>query len=189
MRTGESYIFRTVGSLLFFLLNVFAIYLLLRGHNLPGGGFIGGLGSAISLIMLSLAFGVERTQRILRIDPVQLAVVGLTISIATAMLPLLVGEPFLRHFLFKFEHLPLFGRIEVGTPLLFDLGVFLVVVGVTGKMIFVLARPNAGLTALAPREWRKYAAKLEQPLEVDAPGETVDLEDEDPADAEKEPRP
>lgn len=180
MRTGDSYIFRAIGSLLFFLLNVFAIYLLLRGHNLPGGGFIGGLGSAISLIMLSLAFGVERTQRILRIDPVRLATIGLTIAVATALLPVFVGEPFLRHFHFQLDNLPLFGRFEVGTPLLFDVGVFLAVVGVTGKMIFVLARPNAGLTALAPREWRKYAAKLERPLEIDAPGEALerDIDDE-----------
>ena len=180
MKAGDSYIFRTVGSLLFFLLNVFALYLLLRGHNLPGGGFIGGLGSAISLIMLSLAFGVERTQQILRIDPVRLATFGLVLAFATALAPVLLGEPFLKHFHFHFHGLPLFGDLYVGTPLLFDVGVFLVVVGVTGKLIFVLARPNAGLTALAPGEWERYAARLEKPLEETAPADperTTEKED------------
>ena len=178
MKTGGSYIFRTVGSLLFFLINVFSIYLLLRGHNLPGGGFIGGLGSALSLIMLSLAFGVERTQRILRVDPVRLAIGGLGLAIATAMLPLLVGQPLLRHFHLKLEGLPLMGRFEVGTPLLFDLGVFFVVVGVTAKLIFVLARPNAGLTALAADEWGRYAAPMDKPLEKEI-REEPELLDED----------
>ncbi len=172
MKTGDSYIFRAVASLLFFLVNVFAVYLMLRGHNLPGGGFIGGLGAAISLIMLSLAVGVERTQRLLRIDPVRLAAGGLLLAVATSLAPVALGEPFLRHYHLVFENLPLFGRLEVGTPLLFDFGVFLVVVGAAAKMVFVLARPNAGLTALEPQEWRRYAAKLEEPIERHAPEET-----------------
>jgi multicomponent Na+:H+ antiporter subunit B len=177
MKAGGSIIFRAVGSVLFFLINVFAVYLLLRGHNLPGGGFIGGLGSALSLIMLSLAFGVERTQHILRVDPVRLAVAGLLVSVLTALLPVIVGQPFLRHF-----HFTLPGRIEVGTPLLFDIGVFLVVVGVSAKLIFVLARPNAGLTALAQGEWRRYAAPLEEPIEKSTAPET-------PPDALEEDKP
>lgn len=178
MRTGESYIFRAIGSLLFFLINVFSIYLLLRGHNLPGGGFIGGLGSALSLIMLSLAFGVQRTQQILRVDPVRLALTGLSVALATALLPLLFGEPFLRHFHLKLTAVPVFGTLELGTPLLFDVGVFLVVVGVAAKLIFVLARPNSGLTALAPGEWELYAARLEQPIETHTADEPEPGEEE-----------
>lgn len=179
MKAGESYIFRTVGAGLFFLINVFAVYLLLRGHNLPGGGFIGGLGSALSLIMLSLAFGVERAQRIFRADPVRVAAAGLMLAMLTALLPLLWGDAFLRHYHIK---LSVLGGLELGTPLLFDVGVFLVVVGVTAKLIFVLARPNAGLTALPSAEWSLYAAPLEQPIEQDATGEN-------PPEAEKEDTP
>ncbi|MDI1251215.1 MAG: MnhB domain-containing protein [Lacunisphaera sp.] len=177
MKAGQSYIFRAVGAVLFFLINVFAIYLLLRGHNLPGGGFIGGLGSALSLIMLSLAFGVERTQGILRTDPVRVAGAGLLLALLTSLLPLLAGDPFLRHY---HVVLPVLGKIEVGTPLLFDVGVFLVVVGVTAKLIFVLARPNADLTALAPEEWRNYAAPLEEPIEKTARSESPAPEDDVP---------
>lgn len=175
MKTGDSFIFRAVGSFLFFVINVFAVYLLLRGHNLPGGGFIGGLGSALSLIMLSLAFGVERTQEILRIDPMRLAAFGILIALVTALAPVFVGEPMLRHFHWELKSLPLLGTLKFGTPLIFDVGIFLVVVGVTAKFIFVLARSNSGLTSLAPSEWGRYAAPLEEPVEsapegVSAPG-------------------
>lgn len=165
MKTGDSYIFRAVGSFLFFVINVFAIYLLLRGHNLPGGGFIGGLGSALSLIMLSLAFGVERTQTILRVDPTRVAIIGLLIAVATALLPVLIGDPVLRQYNWKIHAVPVLGSFAIGTPLLFDIGVFLVVVGVTAKVIFVLMRSHSGLTALDAREWRRYAARLEEPVE------------------------
>ncbi len=165
MKIGDSFIFRAVGSFLFFVINVFAVYLLLRGHNLPGGGFIGGLGSALSLILLSLAFGVERTQQILRVDPTRIAAVGLLLAIATAVLPLFAGDALLKHYHLKLKDVPVLGSLEVGTPLLFDIGIFLVVVGTTAKMIFVLARSISGLTALERHEWRRYAAALETPVE------------------------
>ncbi|MCW5550043.1 MAG: hypothetical protein KIT44_13855 [Opitutaceae bacterium] len=179
MKTGDSYIFRSVASFLFFVINVFAVYLLLRGHNLPGGGFIGGLGSALSLIMLSMAYGVREAQKVLRVDPVRLATVGLLLAVVTGMLPLFLGEPFLRHFHWKFDGLPLLGKLEVGTPLLFDIGIFLVVVGVTAKMIFVLFRSISGLTALNPSEWRRYSADLEEPVEREHSRSSSELETED----------
>lgn len=165
MKAGGSYIFKAVGASLFFVINIFGFYLLLRGHNEPGGGFIGGLGSALSIIMLSLAFGVEQTQRFLRVDPVRLAIIGLGVAVLTALLPWLVGEPLLRHFHWKLKDLPGLGTIYLGTPLLFDIGVFLAVVGVSTKMIFVLTRSISGLTALDAHEWRRYAADLEEPVE------------------------
>lgn len=165
MKAGGSYIFKVVGSFLFFVINIFAFYLLLRGHNLPGGGFIGGLGSALSIIMLSLAYGVEQTQRFLRVDPMRLATVGLAISVLTALLPLVVAEPLLKHFHWKLNDVPGLGSLYVGTPLFFDIGVFLVVIGVSTKMIFVLTRSISGLTALDAKEWRRYAAELEEPVE------------------------
>ncbi len=165
MKTGSSYIFRSIASFLFFLINVFALYLLLRGHNLPGGGFIGGLVSALSLIMLSLANGVERTQQILRVDPIRLAAIGLLLAFLTALVPVFFGADFLKHYNWKFTDVPVMGSLAVGTPLFFDIGVFLVVVGVTAKMIFILTRSISGLTALQSREWRRYAAELEEPVE------------------------
>jgi Multisubunit Na+/H+ antiporter, MnhB subunit len=165
MKVDDSLILRTVVSFLFYLINVFAFYLYVRGHNLPGGGFIGGLGSALSVILLSLAIGVEGAQRTLRADPLRIATVGLLIAILTAMLPMLFGHAFMNQYNVKIGSVPLLGEVPVGTPMLFDLGVFLVVVGVTTKLIFVLARSLSGLTALDERERRRYAALLERPIE------------------------
>ncbi|MBX3731291.1 MAG: MnhB domain-containing protein [Verrucomicrobiae bacterium] len=168
MNRLDSPILRAVARITFFLVNVFAIYLLLRGHHLPGGGFIAGLATSISMVMLLLALGVDALPGILRVEPVSLAVAGLALAAFTAVAPVLRGGEFLRH-----AHagitLPLLGTIEVGTPLLFDTGVFLLVIGVTCKMIIVLARSTLGEPALGWRERRRFAAPVETPIEEDAP--------------------
>lgn len=165
MRLGDSFILRAVASFLFFLINLFAFYLLLRGHNLPGGGFIGGLGSALSFVLLSLAHGVQAAQRMLRVDPVRIAACGLLLAIATGAVPLLWGEAFLKHYNFKWQGVPVLGNVAIGTPLLFDIGVFLVVVGVTTKLLFLLSRSIDGLPALEVAERRYYAAVGEDAIE------------------------
>lgn len=170
MKTGDSFILRAVATFLFFLINLFAIYLLLRGHNLPGGGFIGGLGSALTFILLSLACGVETAQRLLGADPVRIATGGLLLAILTGMAPMLWGAPFLKQYNFKLADLPLVGDLAVGTPLLFDLGVFMVVVGVTTKLVFLLARSITGLPALTDADRPRYAAALEEPIEEERAG-------------------
>jgi multisubunit Na+/H+ antiporter MnhB subunit len=161
----RSPIFRTVAVMLFFLINIFAVYLLWRGHNLPGGGFIAGVGTGLSFILLALAFGVERAQQVLRVDPVRIAAVGLAIAFATAVIPVLLGEPLLKHWNWKLLDLPVVGDLALGTPLVFDVGVFLVVVGVTCKLVFVLARSVDGLGALMPGETARYASAVEEPIE------------------------
>lgn len=165
MKVDDTLILRTVVSFLFYLINVFTFYLLVRGHNLPGGGFIGGLGTALSVILLSFAIGVEAAQRTVRVDPVRIATVGLLIAVVSAMLPMVGGDAFLNQYNGKFDNVPLLGEVPVGTPLLFDIGVFFVVVGVTTKLIFVLARSLSGLTALENSERRRYATRQERPIE------------------------
>ena len=172
MKIGESFILRAIASFLFFVLNIFAIYLLLRGHNLPGGGFVGGLGSALSFILLSLALGVEKAQRMLRVDPVRIAAVGLLLALATGLLPVFAGDAFLSHYNVHLHDVPLIGDLAIGTPLLFDCGVFFVVIGVTTKMLFVLSRSIGGLPALPDPERPFYAARMEAPIEPE--GERAD---------------
>jgi multicomponent Na+:H+ antiporter subunit B len=172
MTGPQSYIFERLARVVFFLVNMLALYLLLRGHNLPGGGFIAGLASAISLILLSLALGVVAMPRILRFDPVRLAAAGLLLAIATGAAPLVLGRPFLEHFHTHWPAVPLLGELHVGTPLLFDLGVYLLVVGITCKLIFVFSQSAQGLRALVAEEERRYSSPLEQPLEGPAaPGD------------------
>jgi multisubunit Na+/H+ antiporter MnhB subunit len=165
MTGHSSHIFRTVVRFLFFLVNVFALYLLLRGHNLPGGGFIAGLASAISLILLSLAIGLEELHGVMRFDPMRLATVGLAVSLGVGMAPMLFGRPFLEHFDAYLEHVPLLGRVHLGTPLMFDIGVFMVVVGITCKVIFVLGKSTQRLIALVSEDEARYSSPVERPIE------------------------
>jgi NADH:ubiquinone oxidoreductase subunit 5 (subunit L)/multisubunit Na+/H+ antiporter MnhA subunit len=160
----RSVIFSTVVRPVFFLVNIVAFYLLLRGHNSPGGGFIAGLVSGISLVLLSLGVGVEQMHRIVRFDPVRLSAAGLGLSALTGLAPWLAGRAFLEHFSVNLP-VPGLGEIHVGTALAFDLGVYLVVVGIVTKVIFVFTKSSRGLRALVEEEEELYSSPLEQPIE------------------------
>lgn len=161
----SSYIFRTVVQFLFFIINLFALYLMLRGHNYPGGGFIAGLATGVSILLLVLALGVQGVDRYLRFDPIRLAASGLLLAALTSIAPALLGHTFLEHFHVHLHHLPLFGDLHVGTPLLFDGGVYLVVVGISAKIILILGKSTSGLPALSPADRRRYSSPLEREIE------------------------
>lgn len=164
----NSPLYKAVAVVGVFVVNVFAIYLLLRGHNLPGGGFIAGLATAVSMIMLSLAIGLEEIHQVLRFEPVRLAAAGLCLAALTGTIPLVVGRPYLEHFNTYFN-IPLVGEVALGTPLLFDIGVYLLVVGVTTKIVFVLATSTQGFRALVKEEEARFSSPLEQPIEEGEP--------------------
>jgi multicomponent Na+:H+ antiporter subunit B len=186
MHGPNSFIFQTVVRLSFFLINVLAVYFLLRGHNLPGGGFIAGLATAISLVLLSLAIGNEALHRVIRYDPVRLAAAGLLLATMTGILPLLAGRPFLEHFNFHWKAVPLLGELHVGTPLLFDLGVYFVVVGIASKIVFVFAKSTQGLRALVQEEESRYSAITETPIEL-APDQALDASRTQPGETRHAP--
>jgi multisubunit Na+/H+ antiporter MnhB subunit len=165
MTGPQSYIFKAVARLLFFLVNIFAIYLLLRGHNLPGGGFIAGVATAISLILLSLAIGLEDLHRVMRFDPMRLAAAGLMVATFTGIVPLLSDHPFLQHFDAHLTGVPLVGELHISTTLAFDLGVYLVVVGSVCKIMFTLGKSTQRLRALVAEEEARYSSPVEQPIE------------------------
>jgi multisubunit Na+/H+ antiporter MnhB subunit len=171
MKTLDSFILRAVTGVIFLLVNIVSVYLLLRGHNLPGGGFIAGLATGISFILLGLALGWEELERTMPFESLRLATVGVAIAVFSGLLPLVQGAPFLTHYHFHFERVPLLGELHAGTPLLFDLGVFLVVVGITIKLVIVLARSTSGLPPFSEREARLYASALEEPIEDQIRGE------------------
>jgi multicomponent Na+:H+ antiporter subunit B len=160
----NSPLYKAVAVVGVFVVNVFAVYLLLRGHNLPGGGFIAGLVTAISMIMLSLAIGLEEIHEVLRFEPVRLAAVGLVLAVLTGVLPMLFDRPYLEQFN-TYVNVPMVGEVALGTPLLFDAGVYLLVVGVTTKIVFVLATSTQGFRALVKEEEARFSSPLEQPIE------------------------
>lgn len=131
-----SLILRTATRFLLTLLLLFAVFLLLRGHNAPGGGFVGGLFAAIGYVLYALAYTPADARQALRADPRTLVGSGLITAAAAGSLPLLVGRPFMTG-LWHDVHTPL-GAVHLGTPVFFDVGVFLVVVGVTLTIILAL---------------------------------------------------
>lgn len=168
----QSMIFEAVIRILFFFLNAFALYLLLRGHNLPGGGFIAGVASALSLVLLAMALGIDSMRRILFVDPAMIAIVGVALALGTAFSTMILGHDFFEHFHFHLSDVPFVGEVHSGTTLLFDLGVYFAVVGSVAKIIFVLAYSSGGRRAFLAGDEKFYASPVEQPLEDTGKEET-----------------
>ena len=128
----NSLILRTTTRFLLPLLLLFSVFLLLRGHNQPGGGFVGGLVAAAAFVLYAIAFGVRRAREALRVRPLTLLGTGLLVALVSGVPAVVRGQPFLTA-----AWIP--GPLPLGTPALFDVGVFLVVAGVVLMMIFSLA--------------------------------------------------
>lgn len=116
------------------LMLVFSFYVLLRGHNEPGGGFIGGLIGAAAFALLTASHGVAVARQALKMDPVNVTGLGVGVALLASLIPLGLGAA------------PFSGlwatlgtaEIPVSTVLLFDLGVWLVVVGAVLTLVFAL---------------------------------------------------
>jgi multicomponent Na+:H+ antiporter subunit A len=126
-------IFRTAVRGLMPLLLLFSLFLLMRGHNEPGGGFVGGLVAAAAFALYGIAYGVEQARRALLVEPMTLLGTGLLVALVSGVPAVMLGQPFL-------TAQWVVGPIAVGTPVLFDIGVFLVVTGVALMMVFNLAQ-------------------------------------------------
>ena len=132
-----STILQTATRVLMPLLQLFAVFLLLRGHNQPGGGFVGGLVVASSLVLYSIAFGVDAARRALLVRPATLLGVGLLVALTSGLPAVITGQPFMTA---QWTEVPLGPTaVALGTPLVFDLGVFLAVIGVVLTIVFTLA--------------------------------------------------
>ncbi len=114
------------------LLIVLAIYLLWRGHNEPGGGFIAGIMAAIGYVFYAIIFGTEAARKKMILSPFSFIGIGLLTSVTSAFLPLLAGKAPLTGLWTEI------GGIVLGTPLLFDVGVFLVVFGVINAIVLTI---------------------------------------------------
>ncbi len=133
-----SVILRTALVALEPLLLIFSLFLMLAGHNAPGGGFVGGLVAAAAFSLHALAYDAAQARALLRVDPRTLVGVGLLLGVAAALVPLAIGEPLFTG-LWTDVWIPGFGDVAVGTPLLFDAGVYVLVAGVGVLMVLTLA--------------------------------------------------
>ncbi len=118
------------------LLLFFSIFLLARGHDAPGGGFVGGLMASGAFALHAVAFGVSSARAALEVDPRSLTGIGLALALASALWGPSVGRPFFASVWTSFR---IAGReISLGTPQLFDLGVYALVLGATLTIVFAL---------------------------------------------------
>jgi multicomponent Na+:H+ antiporter subunit B len=129
-----SSILRTATRLLMPLLLLFALFLLVRGHNAPGGGFVAGLVVAAAFVLHAMAYGVAASRRALLVSPPLLLPVGLLVALISGLPAVVLGQPFMTGVWTTAG-----AGIALGTPLLFDIGVFLAVIGVALTIVFTLA--------------------------------------------------
>ncbi len=128
-------------GLLFPVIGVTAVFLLLRGHDLPGGGFVAGVTMAVAFILQYMARGTIWVEERLYILPVYWMGVGLLLAGGAGAAAWLFGRPFLTSY-FSYAEIPLIGRIPMASALVFDIGVFSLVVGATVLMLIAIAHQS-----------------------------------------------
>ena len=128
--------FQISGRWLAGLLALASLAILLRGHDQPGGGFVGGLVAALSIALLALAYGVKQAQQTLRVRPVTIVGIGALFTLLSGLPALLLGDPFLTHLWWVPGGL----LPKLSTTMIFDLGVYLVVLGAVLAFYFGLQR-------------------------------------------------
>lgn len=133
----NSVILQIAARVLLPVMLLLSIVFLLRGHNEPGGGFIGGLVAASGYILYALAVSLPESRRLLHVHPRTLISSGLVVAILSGVPALLVNEPFMQG---KWVEINFAGfeGVKFGTPFVFDIGVYLAVLGVTLLMAFTL---------------------------------------------------
>jgi multicomponent K+:H+ antiporter subunit A len=128
-----------------------AVFIFLRGHNLPGGGFIAGLIASVALIVQYLANGIDWTSERLKVDMHTVIAFGLLIGTGTGLVSIAIGFPFLTS-TFTYLTWPVVGKFEVASAIAFDIGVFLVVVGATVLSLVQLGKLSRTSHGYAPQQ-------------------------------------
>jgi len=136
----SSPILRTGARMLLPICIALSLLALYRGHNSPGGGFIGGLIYASGFLFYSMAFGFEAMRKRLAISPKTYIGVGLIVALASGFFGPAAGLPFMTGMWLPAFTLPVLGAVHLGTPLIFDIGVFLAVIGFALQVVYSLQR-------------------------------------------------
>nr|ABS70474.1 MrpB [synthetic construct] len=131
----------TLTRVVTFIILAFSVYLFFAGHNNPGGGFIGGLMTASALLLMYLGFDMRSIKKAIPFDFTKMIAFGLLIAIFTGFGGLLVGDPYLTQY-FEYYQIPILGETELTTALPFDLGIYLVVIGIALTIILTIAEDD-----------------------------------------------
>lgn len=137
--SSNDVVLRSIAKPAIFIILTFSLYLFYAGHNNPGGGFIGGLMTSAALVLMSMAFGINTMERLIPINFRILTACGIMVAFLTGIGSFVYDVPFLSH-AFGYFDLPLLGKTELATATLFDLGVYMNVVGVTMTIITTIGR-------------------------------------------------
>ena len=132
----QSVILRAATRLLVGLILVFAVYLLLRGHNAPGGGFSAALVASTGFALFAITEGPSAVRQALHADPMVFIALGLLMAIGSGIVAVIGGHPYLTGLWWPAN--PAGGAPLIGTPLVFDMGVFLIVLGAILTLVLQL---------------------------------------------------
>jgi multicomponent Na+:H+ antiporter subunit A len=147
----RSLVLEVATRLVFPLIMVLSFYFFFAGHNTPGGGFAGGLTAGLALVLRYLAGGRYELGEALPLDAGKVLGAGLILSAGTAVTSLLLGAPVLSSAVLQFD-LPVLGHVKLVTALFFDLGVYLIVVGLVLDVLRSLgARVDVEMAESSPR--------------------------------------
>jgi multicomponent Na+:H+ antiporter subunit B len=130
-----SIILSTATRILLPILLLFSVFMLIRGHQEPGGGFVGGLIASMAFALYTIANGITHARQMFPFKPNLFIVMGLSLAFVSGILSLFQGNPGFTSIWGSYEF-PVIGFLS--TPLLFDIGVYLVVLGVSTGIIFTL---------------------------------------------------
>ncbi|WP_031513340.1 Na(+)/H(+) antiporter subunit B [Desulfofalx alkaliphila] len=137
MREPNNVILRTVTRVTVVIILTFAINLFISGHHNPGGGFIGGLTFVAAITLLFIIHGIDKVRKNIPLDFKVVAAIGILISVFTGVMGMITGDPFLTQ-TSNYVNLPIFGKTEVATAVLFDVGVALAVIGTSLTIIMTI---------------------------------------------------
>lgn len=132
----KTIILKAASNYLLPLLLLFSVFILLRGHYEPGGGFLGGLIASIAFVLYAFANRLQGTLKLLKVHPGVLIPIGLLVALSSGFLPMLTGDPFLKVMSFN-QPFPVVGLVS--SALFFDIGVLLVVFGITLTILFTIS--------------------------------------------------
>jgi multisubunit Na+/H+ antiporter MnhB subunit len=161
----DSFILRKTATTIALIVQVFAVYLFFRGHELPGGGFIAGVCSGVGVLLLIMANGSAIVTRICPFDPLRLCAWGLAVATSAGLCGMVISGAFLTHYHYKNMEFPILGSLYLGTPQFFDLGVYMVVVGVVLKVTLVLMDALEGQIHIKEPAYRIPMAGSDRTLE------------------------
>lgn len=143
MTTRRSLILDTVLDGVFRTALLFSLFLLFAGHNAPGGGFVGGLVAGAAIVLRFVAGGIEEVDAVVHLRSSNLLGGGLLVAVATGLGGWLWGEAFLASAKVDVA-VPVFTTLKATTALPFDIGVYLVVVGLVLRIVETLGATTAG---------------------------------------------